>query len=444
MKIHKINLVILFSICFLILNSTSNAVIIEFNFSNDYNCESNDLLNQNISKISDILNMVSENLVLEYLEDLVEFSPRKTGTYGCIKAGEYIYEKFVELGLDTKSYYWKSFGNKYNPRFFTGQNIEATIYGNNKPNEIIIFNAHYDSVLRSPGADDDGSGVAAVLAAANVLSKFEFERTIKFLCFSGEEEGLLGSKEYAQNAYENNNMIIVEFNVDMIGYAQTEEDENKFRIYSSDDVDWFADIIEDLNFQYDFNFNITRGILSADRRGGSDYFSFLRYGYETIAFFEGQWNQYMHSEDDSIENMNIPYLTKTSKLIIASIAYISDMSIDHPFIYIQSPQKGFLYFENRDIKNLRDNRNGQKRTIIFDNIWIYTKIFSEVNSIDKVEFYYNGRLQFTDEEFPYKWNLNKLSFFNSRVEVIVYDSEGNIASDWIDILFINSRIRDKS
>ena len=89
-------------------------------------------LYQDISKISEIIKMVNESLILGYLEDLVEFSPRNTGTFGCEKAGEYIYEKFVEMGLDTKSYNWTSFGNRYNPRFFRGQNVEATLNGINK------------------------------------------------------------------------------------------------------------------------------------------------------------------------------------------------------------------------------------------------------------------------------------------------------------------------
>jgi aminopeptidase YwaD len=442
MKIKIFNLLILFFTCFFIINTNSISISqINNNSIEDY--EFNPYyLNQNISKISEIIKMVNESLILGYLEDLVEFSPRNTGSYGCEKAGEYIYDKFVEMGIDTKIYNWASFGNRYNPRFFSGQNIEATIYGNNKDDEIIIFNAHYDSVKVSPGADDDGSGVAAVLAAAYVLSKFEFDRTVKFLCFSGEEEGLLGSKNYSKYVYENNDVILVEFNADMIGYADKGEDENKFRIYGTNDIGWYVDIIENLNIQYDFNFDISRRILSEDSRGGSDYYSFSRYGYECIAFFEGQWNQNMHTRNDNIENMNIPYLKKTSQLIIASIAYILDMSINHPFIFIESPQKGFLYFEGRKIKNLEDKKDDQLRTIIIDDIWIWVDVLSEINPIDRVEFYYNDRLQYTDIDYPYKWEMNKISFFNHRIKVIVYDVEGNTASNWMDVLFINPRIRN--
>ena len=57
-------------------------------------------------------------------------------------------------------------------------------------NSAIIFNAHYDSVAKGPGANDDGSGTVAVLAAAYALSHFDFKRTIKFVTFSGEEIGL--------------------------------------------------------------------------------------------------------------------------------------------------------------------------------------------------------------------------------------------------------------
>jgi Zn-dependent M28 family amino/carboxypeptidase len=307
---------------------------------------------------------------------------------------------------------------------------------------VIIFNAHYDSVKVSPGADDDGSGVAAVLAAAYVLSQYTFNHTIKFICFSGEEEGLLGSKFYSDEAYENNENIIIEFNADMIGYAKTIEDGEKFRIYATKDIDWYVDIIDNLNDEFEFNFEFTRGILSEDSRGGSDYSSFTRYGFEAIAFFEGSWNLNMHTKNDDLSNINISYLTRTTSLITASIAYISDMIIDYPFIRFESPKKGNLYFEGRELKELKDRRNDQLRTIVIDDICIWADILHDHNNIEKVEFYYNGKLQFTDSVAPFKWILNKFSLFNHRIEVISYSYSGETASDWIDILFINPRIRN--
>ena len=107
MKIQKFYPIFLLFVCFFLISNTSTALTIQYNDSivdeSDINRISN---NNDISKISKIIEMVNESQVLDYLEDLVEFSPRKTGTYGCIKAGEYIYDKFVEFGLDAKSYDW--------------------------------------------------------------------------------------------------------------------------------------------------------------------------------------------------------------------------------------------------------------------------------------------------------------------------------------------------
>jgi hypothetical protein len=441
MKERIINLIIVFICFFLIININTIANINLLYENSEYNYELDNIFLENeYSKISDIIQMINESLILGYLEDLVDFSPRNTGTYGCEKAAFYIYEKFLDMGLDTKMYDWESFGNRFNPRFFTGKNIEATLEGNSENEEIIIFNAHYDSVRISPGADDDGSGVASVLAIAHILSKFEFDRTIKFLCFSGEEEGLLGSKDYSKYSYENNDLILIEFNADMIGYAKTDEDEKKLRVIGTNDLAWYIDVIDNLNFQYNFNFEITRGTLSADSRGGSDYYSFTRYGYEAIAFFEGQWNLNMHTKNDDIENMNMHYLTKTSQLIAASIAYICDMEIPNPIVYIENPRKGFLYFEGRKLGNLNDKRDDQLRTIVVDDVWIWANVLSDVNLVDRVEFYYKDRIQYTDYDYPYKWHLNKFSYFNQRIEIVVYDIYDNSASDWMDILYINPRI----
>ena len=182
-------------------------------------------------KIADIIKLIDESLIREYLETLVEIGPRMTGTQGCRNAAEYIYQHFQSYNLDTRYQNWTAIGNEWIPRGYDSQNIEGTLEGFSATSEaIVIFNAHYDTVAISPGADDDGSGTAAVLAAAYALSQFDFHHTIKFVAFSGEEVGLLGSKVYAKEAYENNDKILIEFNADMIGHADTKEAGEKFRM----------------------------------------------------------------------------------------------------------------------------------------------------------------------------------------------------------------------
>jgi len=88
-----------------------------------------------------LINQVDEELLLNYLENLTAFGPRVTGTSACEEAGEYIYNEFVNLGLEVRYQEWENGG-------FSGKNIEATMHGvDNSSNEIYIICAHYDSVM---------------------------------------------------------------------------------------------------------------------------------------------------------------------------------------------------------------------------------------------------------------------------------------------------------
>ena len=178
----------------------------------------------NDPKITEILSMIDENLIREYLETIVGFGPRMTGTYGCEKAAAYIYQQFDDRGLDVRYQNFTSFGNRYYHHVYSGQNVEGTLPGiNTTDDSVIIFNAHYDSVAKGPGANDDGSGTVAVLAAAYALSHFTFQRTVRFVTFAGEEIALIGSRAYTKEAYDRNENILVEINADMIGHTEPAE-----------------------------------------------------------------------------------------------------------------------------------------------------------------------------------------------------------------------------
>ncbi len=430
-----------FSIIFILILLTNSVALSTFTDKKDQNNVFLLLNEQTTTRIIDekivqAIEMVNETMIKQYLEELVINGPRKTGTYGCEQAAEFIYNQFQEMGLETKYQYWGTRMSRFPYKLYKSQNVEGVHKNNNTTNkEVLIFNAHYDTVKVSPGANDDGSGVAAVLTAAYVLSKFEFNRTIKFVAFSGEEVGLLGSKNYVKEIYEKNEDILVEFNADMIGYAETAEGGKNAALSSTEDAKWMIDEIKNLNQNYNINLNIKTGwkINARGPRSGSDYYDFVLYGYEAIAFWEDEYNRdYFHTPDDTIDHINFSYLANITKLIVGSLAYLADFEVTYPRIKIVTPKRGRLYFEDRTIKKFLFDK-----TKIIDDVLIHTKVKQGDSPISFVEFYYNGRKVFNDTEPPYQFRLNRYSLRKHRVRVVVYDEEGRSASDEIKFYFFN-------
>ena len=269
--------------------------------------------------IIDIIIQLNQTLYLKYLEDIVEFGPRRTGTPACKEAGIYIYNQFKAMGIEARYHNWSYGGN-------SGSVIEGTLKGiNETSDEIYIICAHYDSVTGSPGADDDGSGTAAVLVAADLLSRNAVNHTVKFVAFDGEEQGLLGSHEYAREASQNGDNIIGVLNGDMIGFAITKFDGSNIKIFENSQSHWittFTDNISDIYYEY-----IGLNIIPSGSSGGSDHYSFWQYGYDAIFYHEYNFNDYYHSPEDTIEHMNLSYATNCSRLMVATLAELAQAVI---------------------------------------------------------------------------------------------------------------------
>lgn len=388
------------------------------------------------TKITQAIEMVNEELLRGFLENLTSFGPRVTGTYGCEKAAEYLFEQLNGMGLETRHHAWTSSNNKLlRLRFYKSENVEGIINGKDPTKEVLIFNGHYDTVEVSPGANDDGSAIAAILTAAYVLSNFEFNRTIKFVAFSGEEQGLLGSGAYVKETYENNEKILTEFNADGIGYSETAEGGKKVSLSYTNDADWIVNKIKEVNDNQGIGFNIRLAWIM--RPGGvlriSDFYDFVLYGYKAVSFWQSEANvAYFHTAEDTIEHVNFSYLTNVTKLIVGSLAYFADMENEHPQVKIVSPRRGSLYLEDRVIKVFK-----HEKTLVIDDVLINADVTPGNASIEKVEFYYNGKLKYTDTEAPYQWRLNQLSLLRHKIKVIAYDELGRTSTDEMKIFFIN-------
>ena len=123
-----------------------------------------------------------------------------------------------------------AFGPKYiTEPGVTSANVIVRIEGSTDPELVCVVSSHFDSVRRGPGADDNTSGTAALLEAARVLAERALPISIELAFFTGEEAGLLGSREYVRRAMEDEKQIVCALNNDMIGWANDHRLDNTIR-----------------------------------------------------------------------------------------------------------------------------------------------------------------------------------------------------------------------
>lgn len=267
-----------------------------------------------------MIEQVDESIYMSFLENITSFGPRRTGTASCIAAAEYIYTQFQEMGLAVRYHPWTNGG-------YSSNNVEATINGTDEgSDDIYIVCGHYDTVTGSPGADDDGSGTVAVMIAAYVMSQYQFNHTIKFVTFSGEEQGLLGSEIYAQQAAAQGWDIIGVLNCDMISYAITTNDGNNLVVYQNTASQWLYTYTMGVNTEYSEQI----GSLTLHNGGmsyGSDHLPFWENGYDALFYFEYEMTPYYHSPQDTIENINATYAVKNVRLVLATLAELAEAGL---------------------------------------------------------------------------------------------------------------------
>ena len=423
---------------FLITAPILSSKSIEITKKQTENIQKNSIEIQSLdSKVQEIINKINETMLRSLMEELLLIGPRMTSTYGYEKAAEYIINKFNKAGLETRTQPWEAWGNLWHPRYFKADNIEATQNGiNENCDDVIIFNAHYDTVRDTPGANDDGSGVVAVLAAAQILSQYQFNKTIKYVTFSGEEIGLRGSRAYVKEQYDKETDILIEFNADMIAKSEGK----KMRISKTEDANWAVDILREISNETGMDFNITTYDVNRGVSGGSDYAEFARLGYETLAFWQGGGDPDMHKPGDTIEKINFSYFVNYTKHIVGAIACIADLKLEEPRIKIVNPKREKIFLEDIIIGSL-DNY----KTIVFDKTLVTADVEEGLYPVQNVKFYYDGKLAYTDDKAPYQWWLNKTSIFKNHViKAVVNDTNSNTAEDEITIMYTNIFKNDRN
>jgi Zn-dependent M28 family amino/carboxypeptidase len=141
-------------------------------------------------------------------------------------AARYIEQTFARSGL-------RSERQTFKVGTTACSNIEVETRGRRQPDEIVIIGAHYDSVYGSPGADDNGSGAAALLVLAQQFAKSEPAKTLRFVAFVNEEpphfqSEQMGSLVYARRSAQRKERIVAMMSLETIGYFDSTEGSQQY------------------------------------------------------------------------------------------------------------------------------------------------------------------------------------------------------------------------
>jgi hypothetical protein len=256
---------------------------------------------------------------------------RQTPSKPQIWALQFVAERFSALGRDTQYQTW--WLNLVNP-LWSGFNIVATQRGGALSNEVVLITAHLDDLSQdgyAPGADDNASGCAAVLTAAGLLRQFNFERTIRYVLFTGEEDGLYGSTYYAGQAVTNGENIVAVLNLDMIGWDTSNTPPTlNLHIRSTASPGFSNDLAIVTLFTncvgtYGVSQQLAPRILT-DNTGYSDHEPFWNRGFSAALVIEddyGDFNPYYHTRNDTVARLNWTYLTAAVRAAIATTAHMA-------------------------------------------------------------------------------------------------------------------------
>ena len=280
-----------------------------------------------------IVSNVSQSEITATIQRLQDFRTRYSCTDSCQAAAAYLYGRLASFGLSVSYDLYQ-----YNEPPCIGQtwrNVVAVHPGLTDSSQIYILCGHYDSINRhedpwiiAPGADDNASGTAAVVEAARVLSEYDFHSSLYFICFSGEEQGLIGSYHYAQWAHDQGLDIRGVVNLDMIAYVDDPPNDTwDVNIYgdsqSYDLALMMADMVEQHTTAIPFTIHTGTPIY------GSDHYPFALEDYRAIFGIDAQlwgspdWNPYYHSSGDTLGTLNMPYATEVIKASVATMANLA-------------------------------------------------------------------------------------------------------------------------
>ncbi len=285
-------------------------------------------------EIRALIDSVSVDSIKANIEHLCSYHNRRYDSRFIWEVQDWLISRYQAFGVDTVMLHDFPVPDS---DIETADNILAVQWGTKTPNEYVICGAHYDSwnpdgtdpdTIRSPGADDNASGVAGILETARLLSNYTFDRTIIYANWCAEEIGLVGSAAYAQDMAAQGMDIVGYFNLDMTGYLEEGTDIHVHLLYTTQDS-LIANYVFNFSHVYFPEMLIKQNWLAW---GDSDYSSFNRNGYPAVHPFEDVYasSPYIHTRQDilGLSVNNLEQSKRFTELNLGLVATLAGLNHD--------------------------------------------------------------------------------------------------------------------
>lgn len=218
------------------------------------------------------------------------------------EARTYLSALLTGFGLDAKRQPYGTDG---------GENVYAVLSSGDPSAGAVALGAHYDSVLRAPGANDDASGVAAVVAVARAMADVTpLTRDLIIVFFDEEERGLRGSRAFAQMLQDEGRTIDSVHTIDQMGWDQNRNRAIELELPYDGAVEIYERAATSLGLEIQ---------MFTTEEPGSDHTAFRRLGFNAIGVTEEYRHEdttpFIHRAGDTYETVDFDYLASTTRLL---------------------------------------------------------------------------------------------------------------------------------
>ncbi|WP_153392106.1 M28 family peptidase [Chryseobacterium vaccae] len=284
-----------------------------------------------IQAYQDRANKVSQTNITSNLQAFGDLGVKMTGSPVNTSAFNWIKNKYLSYGYTAGQIVEDPFTFDYTANTtISSKNLVITKTGTLYPNTYVIICAHYDTI-NGPGVNDNGSGTSILLEAARILKDVPTDYSIKFIHFSGEEQGLYGSKHYANDVvYQNNSRNIdvkLVFNIDQVG---GQLGNNNTIIKCERDVSGLStnnamsnQITQELATCTTLYSPLQTVITNAY---SSDYIPFEQKNEIITGFYENIQSSRPHTANDTFANVDPVYVYKIGKAAVGALQHFASAS----------------------------------------------------------------------------------------------------------------------